>query len=53
MLAVISVALVISGAAMAYASRDYPARRRILESCGGALLVLGLVALGFAFPFYD
>jgi len=53
MLGVVSVALVISGACVAYASRDYPARRRVLESCGGALLVLGLVALGFAFPFYD
>jgi hypothetical protein len=53
MLGVVSMALVLSGASLAYASRDYPARRRILESCGGVLLVLGLVALGFAFPFYE
>jgi len=53
MLAVFSVGLVVSGAFLAYLSRDYPARRRLLESCGGALLVIGLIALGFAFPFYD
>jgi hypothetical protein len=53
MMGVVSVALVVSGVCLAYASRDYPTRRRLLESCGGALLVLGLVALGFAFPFFD
>ncbi len=53
MMAFVSVFFVASGASLAYLSRDFPARRRMLESCGGALLVLGLVALGFAFPFYD
>ena len=53
MLAVFSVALVIAGACLAYVSRDFPNSRRLLEGGGGVLLVLGLVALGFAFPFSD
>jgi hypothetical protein len=51
MLGILSLALLLAGAAMAYASRLYPARRRLLESGGGWLLVSGLIMLGFAFPF--
>ena len=53
MLAVFSLAMVLAGASMAYVSREYPGHRRLLETCSGMLLVLGLIALGFAFPFYD
>ena len=53
MLAVFSMTMVVAGASMAYVSREYPRQRRFLETCSGMLLVLGLIALGFAFPFYD
>jgi hypothetical protein len=49
-LGILSVFIVTAGAALAYASRFSPARRKLFESCGGILFVTGLVLLGFTFP---
>ncbi len=52
-LAILIAAMLALGAIMAYASRRASHGAPLLERCAGALLVLGLVLLGFAFPFSE
>jgi hypothetical protein len=50
LLGVLSMIVVFAGAALAYASTRAPARRKLLESCGGILFITGLALLGFTLP---
>jgi hypothetical protein len=50
MFGAVGVGIVGAGAGLAYVSRFSPERRKLFESCGGILFVMGLVLLGFAFP---
>ena len=53
MLEILIASILFFGGALAYASRRVETDTQLLERCAGTLLVLGLVLLGFAFPFSD
>jgi hypothetical protein len=38
------------GSALAFATRLYPSRAAVLETCGGTFLLVGLGLLGSALP---
>jgi hypothetical protein len=46
--AVISIAALLLGATMAYVADRFPARRGLLETVGGFLIIGGLAIIGFA-----
>ncbi|MBY0380435.1 MAG: hypothetical protein K2W78_00730 [Xanthobacteraceae bacterium] len=48
MLAVISVASVLTGATLSYATKWFPSRVATIESCAGTTLLLGFGLLGVA-----
>ena len=50
MVGALSVAGVVAGAALAHWAKYHQSRTEILETCAGALLVLGFGLLGFVFP---
>jgi hypothetical protein len=50
MVGALSVASVVAGAALAHWAKYNQSRTEALETCAGALLVLGFGLLGFVFP---
>jgi len=48
MLAVISLASVLTGATLSYATKWFPSRVATIESCAGTTLLLGFGLLGVA-----
>ncbi|MEA2904264.1 MAG: hypothetical protein QOI12_1651 [Alphaproteobacteria bacterium] len=52
MIGALSAVTLFLGAATAYAAEHVPSKLKLLESCGGALLVAGLALLGSALPLF-
>jgi hypothetical protein len=50
MIGALGLGSVIAGAALASCAKYYQARPEVLETCAGALLILGFGLLGFALP---
>lgn len=50
MLGAISVVGVVAGSALSYAASWFAWRTEVLETCAGALLIIGLGLLGFLLP---
>lgn len=50
MFGAISAATVVVGSALAFGARWRPARAEMLETCAGAVMILGFGLLGAALP---
>jgi hypothetical protein len=48
-----SVLSVVAGSALAYGAKRHPSRIETLETCAGALLILGFTLLGSALPHFS
>lgn len=50
MIAAFALISILTGSALAYAADNFPARTKLLEAIGGALLIAGLALLGSKLP---
>ena len=51
MIGALSVVGVVAGAALAHGAKWYQPRTEVLETCAGALLIVGLGLLGSVLPY--
>jgi hypothetical protein len=51
MISAIGFVSILTGSTLAYAADQYPARAKLLEGVGGALLITGLALIGLRLPY--